>query len=164
MSDPGTARSSNDALPFHEVLRVPLVGWLIALAGILMCAVAFGAALGRFVALATLLVGGGAAALALHRWTGHVSVDGGELLAGRARLPISDAGAVTTLDPHRARWLRGPGADPRAYLYLRSWIGTAVQVEVTDPSDPAPYWYVSTRRPDALALAIDAARRDRPVG
>ncbi len=158
MSDPGSEPSPSGQGAFHEVLRVPITGWLIALGAVLMCVVAFGAALGPTVGLGTLLFGGVGAAWGLHRWTGHVNVAGGVLTAGRASLPISDAGTAIPLDAERARWLRGPGADPRAYLYLRSWVGPAVQVEVIDPSDPTPYWYVSTRRPDELALVIETAR------
>ena len=36
-------------------------------------------------------------------------------------------------------------ADPRAFLLLRSYVPTALRVEVTDPEDPTPYLYLSTR-------------------
>lgn len=144
---------------FEETLGVPLSSWFIGIVGVLVCAIAFGAALGPWVALGILLLGSAGTVWALRSWTGHVTVTQAELIAGPARLPIADAGAVVALDPQRARWLRGPGADARAYLYLRSWVPTAVQVEVTDPSDPAPYWYVSTRQPEQLTQAIESARR-----
>jgi hypothetical protein len=32
-------------------------------------------------------------------------------------------------------------------------------VEVTDPADPTPYLYLSTREPERLAEALDTARR-----
>ena len=31
-----------------------------------------------------------------------------------------------------------------------------VRVEITDPADPAPYWLVSSRHPDALAGALSS--------
>ncbi len=80
------------------------------------------------------------------------------LRAGPARLPLEDAGSVRALDASAAWRLRGPEADPRAYLYLRGWVPTAIRIEVVDASDPAPYWYVSTRHPEALVAAVDAAR------
>ena len=73
-------------------------------------------------------------------------------------LPPTAVGAVTPLDPEAAEALRGPKADARAYLVLRGWIRTAVRVEVADPADPAPYWYVSTRRPEELAAALAEVR------
>jgi hypothetical protein len=92
----------------------------------------------------------------------HVGPDG--LAAGRARLPLSAVGEVRPLGVSAARALRGPRADPRAYLLLRGYVPTAVQVQVADPADPTPYWYVSTRHPERLAAALVAAvaaARDR---
>jgi hypothetical protein len=43
-------------------------------------------------------------------------------------------------------------------MLLRSYVPTALRVEVTDPADPTPYLYLSTRDPEALAAAIGAAR------
>ena len=48
-------------------------------------------------------------------------------------------------------------ADARAYLLLRPYLSRAVMVPVDDPADPTPYWLVSTRRPDELVAALDAA-------
>jgi hypothetical protein len=48
--------------------------------------------------------------------------------------------------------------DARAWLCIRGWIDPVVRVQVTDPSDPAPYWVVSTRNPDQLVAALQAAR------
>ena len=87
-----------------------------------------------------------------------VEVRDHQLVAGRARLPLSSIGRVTALDAAEARTLRGVGADPRAFLVLRGWVSTAVRVDLDDPADPTPYWYVSTRRPDRLAAALDGRR------
>ena len=43
-------------------------------------------------------------------------------------------------------------------MLLRSYIPTALRVEVTDPQDPTPYVYVSTRDPEALSAALSAVR------
>lgn len=91
-----------------------------------------------------------------------VAVEGGELLAGRARIPLAMLGEVEQLDATTTRAALGPDLDARAYVCLRGWIHSAIKVPVTDPRDPAPYWFVSTRRPAALAGAIDAARTTTP--
>ena len=91
--------------------------------------------------------------------TVKVGADG--LQAGRAVLPWAAMGDVGALDGAAAGALRGRDADPRAYLLLRPWVQPAVRVDVDDPGDPAPYWYVSTRWPAALAAAIEAARGGR---
>jgi hypothetical protein len=81
-----------------------------------------------------------------------VTADG--LAAGRAHLPWSAVGRVRPLSPTEALALRGRDADVRAFLLLRAYVPTAVVVEVTDPADPTPYWFVSTRHPEALAAAL----------
>jgi len=107
-----------------------------------------GVALGLMVAL---LVGYGSA---------RITVGGGQLAAGRARIAAEHLGEALPLDADAARRLAGPEADARAYLLLRPYLKRAVRVEITDPSDPAPYWLLSTRRPDDLAAAVRALTTD----
>lgn len=42
-------------------------------------------------------------------------------------------------------------------MLLRGYIPTAVRVEVTDPEDPTPYLYLSTRQPERLVAALRSA-------
>ena len=139
---------------YSEALPVPLLAAGAAVAVAASFGVAVGAALGLVWGLASGALVVGATGWLLARATGRVSVSDGELHAGRASLPAWARGSVVALDADRARRLRGVDADARAYLYLRGWVPTAVRVEVADPDDPTPYWYVSTRRPDALVDAL----------
>jgi len=74
----------------------------------------------------------------------------------RAHLPLSAVREVVALDAKGRADLLGPYADPNAFVVLRPWIGTAVQIVLDDPADPTPYWLVSTRRPVQLAEALRA--------
>ena len=65
------------------------------------------------------------------------------------------------LDAAASHRVAGVDADARAYLLLRPYVKRSVQVPVQDPADPAPYWLVSTRRPDRLAAALTRPRRVR---
>ncbi|KOG90411.1 membrane protein, partial [Streptomyces varsoviensis] len=67
-------------------------------------------------------------------------------------------GTPEPLDAEEARAWRSYKADPRAFMLLRSYIPTALRVEVTDPADPTPYVYLSTRSPERLAAALAAVR------
>ncbi|WP_125777767.1 DUF3093 domain-containing protein [Antribacter gilvus] len=87
-----------------------------------------------------------------------VEVADGELRAGSARVPVRLLGDPVPLDVEAMRHELGPGLDGRAYVCLRAWARTGVKVALDDPSDPAPYWLVSTRRPDRLVAAISGAR------
>lgn len=86
----------------------------------------------------------------------RIVVSGDDLVAGRARIPLRLLAAPRALDAEQTRARTGPLADARAYLFLRPYVAQSVVVEVTDPRDPAPYWLLSTRRPDRLAEALAA--------
>ncbi|MFF4497760.1 DUF3093 domain-containing protein [Streptomyces sp. NPDC001546] len=105
-------------------------------------------------------VGGGALAGMMVSSIGsaRVRVVGGTLAAGDARIPVSALGEPEVLEGEEARAWRTYKADVRAFMLMRSYIPTAVRIEVTDPADPTPYVYVSTRAPQALAAAVRAAK------
>jgi hypothetical protein len=98
------------------------------------------------------------AAWGLTRSSSRVAVVGDDLVAGRARIPVTLLGAPRVVERAEFLRLRGPGADVRAYLCQRGWIPQGVQVDVADPQDPTPYWLVSSRRPRRLAAALVEAR------
>jgi hypothetical protein len=99
------------------------------------------------------------AGLLLSYGNARVSVAGGWLRAGRARIEGMHLGAVAALDAEETRRVAGPEADARAHLLLRPYLKRAVRVEITDPADPTPYWLVSSRRPDELARAVERLAR-----
>ncbi|MFI6685945.1 DUF3093 domain-containing protein [Streptomyces sp. NPDC050485] len=80
------------------------------------------------------------------------------LVAGEARIPVRALGEPEVLDAEEARAWRLHKADPRAFMLLRAYIPTAVKVQITDPADPTPYVYLSTRDPEALKTALNAVR------
>ncbi|GHE35246.1 membrane protein [Streptomyces longispororuber] len=144
--------------PYEERLTAPRSWWLVsALVGIAtgLTALPFGTLpfLGG-------LVGGTALAAVLTSAYGSVRIRvvAGFLVAGDAKIPVSALGTPQLLDAAEARAWRTHKADPRAFMVLRSYIPTALRVEVTDPEDPTPYVYLSTRNPQALAGALEAVR------
>ena len=87
-----------------------------------------------------------------------VEVTSSEFRAGRARLPLEVVGAVTGYRGDEAQLERGRRLDARAWLLIRGWISPVVKVNVVDETDPAPYWLVSTRQPDAVIDALVRAK------
>jgi len=67
-------------------------------------------------------------------------------------------GSVTGYRGDEASLERGRHLDARAWLLIRGWISPVVRVEVADETDPAPYWLVSTRQPDAVIDALVRAK------
>ena len=90
---------------------------------------------------------------------GRVRVDDGQLHVPGARIPLTHVGGVTPLDREATRRVRGPLAEPRAYVALRPWLPQSVRVQVEDPEDDTPYWLVGTRDPQALAAALVAEQQ-----
>lgn len=87
-----------------------------------------------------------------------VEVVDGVLVAGSARIPVALTGGTEAFRGKDAVQARGPGLDARAFTLFRGWVDPVLRIDLTDPDDPAPYWLVSTRRPEALGDALVAER------
>ena len=171
---------------YHERLRVPFSWWLIGLATMLLLATEVVAGFALPIAVAIYVVLVGLVALMFWSWSRPtVLVTETELRAGPACLPLAAVGEVSALDEAQTRSLRGPRADPAAFLMLRPYLRQAVYVEVATPgaetrvhrrlrgfslraetARPAldsPYWLVCTRHPAQLVAAINAARAAAPA-
>ncbi len=144
---------------YDERLTAPRTWWLLPVAlglalGLILIRV------GAVAALIGLVVGVAAGAAAVSSYgSARIRVVQGSLVAGPARIPVGALGEAHSLTPAEAVAWRGVKADPRAFMLLRSYVPTALRVEVSDPADPTPYLYLSTRSPDRLAAALAEARR-----
>jgi hypothetical protein len=143
---------------YRERLSVPIWWWMVApgLAALLAAELFMGApglatALPYVVLLPAVVVG--------LWWVGRirVAVTPEELIVDDARLPLRFVASVTPLTPLETRDLLGPNAEQYAFVIQRPWIRGAVRVDLADPADPTPYWLVSSRRPEQLAAAVQAA-------
>jgi hypothetical protein len=144
---------------YDERLTVPRSWWLLTP----VCGLALALVMLRFSAIGALIalvVGIAAAAAALSSYGSvRIRVVQDSLVAGQARIPLDALGGAQVLNPKEAVAWRSVKADPRAFMLLRSYVPTALRVEVTDPADPTPYLYLSTRSPQKLADALQGARR-----
>jgi hypothetical protein len=147
---------------YDERLTVPWWAWpaAFATAGMLAAELAMGAFYLRnwatFV-VAAAIAGAGLLALGRVRVRVQVEESGPVLRVDDTCLPISAIAAVTALDPEGRRDLLGPAGEPLAFVIQRPWVSGGVRIDLDDPADPTPYWYVSTRRPEALAAALRSA-------
>ncbi|ROQ70116.1 DUF3093 family protein [Streptomyces sp. 840.1] len=147
------------APPFDERLTAPRSWWVICLLFGIACALML-LPLGTLPLLAGLVGGTVASAVVVSSYGSvRIRVVGDALVAGDARIPVSALGEAEALEAEEARAWRSYKADTRAFMLLRSYIPTAVRVKVTDPEDPTPYVYLSTREPKALVAALKAAVR-----
>lgn len=150
---------------YRERLTAPLSWWVAV--------IAFGLVWGWVMLVATttaIAIGAAAFATVLAGslvWAyGSLALTAGPdgLRVGSAHLTGDAIGDVTQLDSRALRQWLGPHADARAWLRTRPYIDTAVLVEVVDDSDPTPYWLVSSRRPEAVVLALRQTEPTRTNG
>ncbi|MFF8035037.1 MULTISPECIES: DUF3093 domain-containing protein [unclassified Streptomyces] len=146
------------AAPYEERLTAPRSWWLISfLAGVSMALVLL--PFGTLPMLGGLAGGTAVAAVAAGSYGSvRIRVVGGHLIAGEAKVPVSALGEAEILDADEARAWRTHKADPRSFMLLRAYIPGALRVDVTDPADPTPYLFLSTREPERLARALRAAK------
>lgn len=90
-------------------------------------------------------------------YSARVEVRDGTLRAGRAQIELSHVGDVEVLDAERTRAVAGVEANARALLILRPYLKRSVKVTIDDPSDPTPYWLISSRHPQRFADALTQA-------
>ncbi|GAB2789402.1 DUF3093 domain-containing protein [Streptomyces sp. NPDC054796] len=144
--------------PYDERLTAPRSWWLlVALVGVAMALTLL--PFGTLPMLGGLVAGAAVCAVLVSAYGSvRVRVVAGSLVAGDARIPVTALGEAHALDAEETRAWRTYKADPRAHMVLRSYVPTAVRIEVTDPSDPTPYVYVSTREPERLISALASER------
>lgn len=149
---------TNEENHYRERVYAPWWVWFLTLGLCGSFAVAFGAALGNPMGIITFIAMGLLTAWGLLTSAYVISIDDENIKVGKAHLPLKFCGSATALDPAQTRERRGPTADPACYLVIRGWVGTAATIEVTDPSDPTPYWFISSRSPGRLVAALAAAK------
>lgn len=148
------AGTSDDA-GYDERVAPPLWVWLgVLTVAAISAATLHGGATGwrsvlPYVVLLPLAVAGLVAAS-----RGRVRVAAGVLHVPGARIPLSAIGGVTPLDREGTRRVRGPLAEPRAFVSTRGWFTSSVRLQVEDPEDDTPYWLVGTRYPHELAAVL----------
>ncbi|MFD7921865.1 DUF3093 domain-containing protein [Streptomyces sp. NPDC059740] len=148
---------------YEERLTAPRSWWLIAALVGVACALIL-MPVGTAPMLGGLIGGAALAAVVVSSYGSvRLRVVGDSLVAGDAKLPVTALGQAWALDPRETLAWRTHKADPRAFMLLRSYVPTAVRVEVVDPADPTPYLYLSTRTPKRLIAAIEAARPEEPA-
>jgi hypothetical protein len=150
---------------YTEQLRAPIGVWLLGMFSAFIFATMAWAGFSVLVAIACYVVlCGGTAALLLVWGSARIEVTGGELRAGKTTLPLAVAGQVAPLDEAQTQALRGPRADPAAFMLIRPYLKLAVYIEVTGEHQDRPYWLIGTRRPAELAAAIERSRPQARTG
>ena len=152
------ASQQSGPLPTHqERLWVPVGWWILAGLFALSMFVAVLFYLGPWMAVGTFVVVMAiVAAVYIPYGRLLLRTDADRLWVGRANIEWRYITDVSALDEQQTRRRRGPEADVRAFLTLRPYLNRTVEVAISDPEDPTPYWLVSTRSADRFAAAVRA--------
>ncbi len=152
----GPEGAADHAVKYREPLRTPLWWYGVAVGVAALLAAEFrigGLPLTVWIPFGVLLP----LAAVIVWWLGHsaLEISGGEVRIRGAHVPLTYVSGAVALDAATLRLVVGREGDPAAFVSIRPWIGPGVQLWLDDPDDPAPYWVVSTRRPD---LVVDIVR------
>lgn len=154
-SAPGSGNDTAREL-FIERLYVPLWWWLF-LFGVIAIVIGQGVFISSPWWVWLLLVLLGPLMIWLMWRLGREKVaivdDGGgarSLVAGGATLPFDAISRCAVVPKTAKSAAMGRQLDPEAYVVHRGYVPTMAIVVLDDPSDPTPYWLISTRRPEEL--------------
>jgi hypothetical protein len=154
----------NPEFRYHERLWPSFGVWFGTAFVLMMIDVAVGAALGIPTGIAITVLTAAAAGYWLVSASPTITVSDAEIRAGRAHISLEFIDNIRALTSDEARAATGRDANGLTFLVTRGWVTSAVRFDITDQSDPTPDWIVSTRHPDALAAALEQARRDATAG
>jgi hypothetical protein len=90
----------------------------------------------------------------LHFGSPRIVIKDGELILGRAQLPVSILANPVVLTGKEAYAARGPSLTADTYLQIRGGVDAVVKIENKDNQDPYNYLLLSTRRPAELVAAL----------
>jgi len=143
---------------YEERLSVPRSWWaLVALggAGLAVAGIPFGVIAAVTAAAVGMAVSAG---IVYAHGRVRILVTPGSLVVGGRKIPIEALGTTEILDEREAFEWRTVRANPYALLLLRSYIPTALRIELRNSYGGAPYVYVSTRQPMNLAAVLAFSR------
>jgi predicted lysophospholipase L1 biosynthesis ABC-type transport system permease subunit len=150
---------------YSERLGVPVSWWLVVTGCVVLLGTTLWAGLSPLWAIVIYAVLESASALVLLAWgAARIEVNQTDLRAGAQRLPLANVAEATALDREQTIALRGPRADPAAFLLVRPYLHRSVYVAIEGRPAERPYWLIGTRRPAELAAAIERGRADARGG
>lgn len=156
-ADTGSAPPAAEPLFRERLWPSPWI-WLVVLglsgAGVFVFApISISAGITAAIVLAVVMV------LLLILSTPKIVVTNQTVQVGRAVIERRFVGSAEGFTGEDATEQRGTELHGLAYVCIRGWINPVVRIEITDDSDPTPYWLASTRRPRQLVAAIVGPKR-----
>jgi len=73
------------------------------------------------------------------------------LSVGKVQIPTKYIKNVTVIETYAQQSEKGPKLHPAAYIRFQVGVKGLLKIELNDPSDPTPYWLISSRNPELVA-------------
>jgi len=145
---------SERLINFREVIRPPF--WLMAFIYFLALSlgIAIWAAMTTTIAAVVMALLTAATILIYFTSSLIIEVDENVLRVGKAHIDKKFCGEVTVLTPAQMSLQRTREADPAAYLAIRFWTAHGVKIKINDTRDQTPYWLVTSKQGEKLAMAL----------
>lgn len=155
-------QSSSSAVRYREYVSPTPLWWATAVL-IASCTVFMSWPVSKLWAVISAVVVVGLVIAGLLAARTRIVLTDDELVAGRAHISADLLTGARAFDAEESFVQRGRELDARAFIEFRPWAKRVVRIDFDDPSDPTPYWLISSRRPDEFARAINerAAARAR---
>lgn len=144
------ATSATPTVLYRERVWPSIGVFMFFLAMALSMGVVFGEPYGfaagvRAVGVSLCLVG-----LLVIRYSPLIKISASKISVGKASIPLDLTGKSFKVEKSDIRRVLNNAHTSSAYVQTSPGVKTAVIITVIDPEDPHPFWFISTRKPDAV--------------
>lgn len=89
-----------------------------------------------------------------------IEVANDEISVGDTEVPLKFVSKVTVIEAKDGFEERGVRLSPAAYTRFQMGVKTMVKIELSDPDDKTPYWLISSKNPQGVVAAFEAAKKN----
>ena len=140
---------------YRERLLPGMTAWLLVFFMTGSLGIAYGYVFGNTFGIVLTLFATAAIYALMYFGSPIIAVDESVIRVADARLPRKFIGLPRSLDENKTRDSRRTSTHRDAYVVMRAAIKESIIFEVTDESDPHPYWQFSSRKPEQIINALE---------
>ena len=140
---------------FRERLLPGPYSWLLVAVMTISLGIAYGDVYGTLFGLLLALLSTLGVYLIMFFSSPIIQIDELVLRVGNARMPKVYLKDPEILDETQTQNSRRIAVPRNAYLVMRASIPQSILVQISDPTDPHPFWQFSSRKPELLIKALN---------